>query len=223
MASNRLRLNPAKTNVIWLGTSRRVQQCTTDPLQLHGASIQPSNCVRDLGVVVDSGLTLVDHVAHITSVCFFHIRQLWVIRRSLTVDTAHSLVQALVNRQLDYCNALFATLPAGHMSRLQSVLRAAPRFVMQLPGQAPVSSHMCNSLHWLNFPQRVTYKLCLLTYKCLHGLAPDHLTRLCVGVATVVLGCDQLLIPRTRTVTLGHAPSIPPDQYPGTLYTCCAS
>jgi len=76
MASNWLRLNPAKTDVIWLGTSRRVQQCTTDPLQLHGAAIKPSNSVRDLGVFVASGFTLVDHVAHITSVCFFHIRQL---------------------------------------------------------------------------------------------------------------------------------------------------
>jgi len=170
---------------IWLGTSRRVQQCTTDHLQLHGASIKPSNSVRDLGVVVDSGLTSVDHVTHITSLCFFHIRQLWFIRRSLIVDTAHSLVRALVNNGLDYCNALFATLPAGQMSRLQSVLRAAARFVLQLPGRAPVSSAMRNSLHWLNFTQRVTYKLCLLTYKCLHGLAPDYLTRLCVRVATV--------------------------------------
>jgi len=128
----------------------------------------------------------------------------------LTVDTAHSLVRALVNSQLDYCNALFATLPAGQMSRLQSILRAAARLVLQLPGRAPVSSAMRNSLHWLNFPQRVTYKLCLLTNKCLHGLAPDYLTRLCVRVATVH-GCPQLrssddhqlLIPRTRTVTLG--------------------
>jgi len=55
-----------------------------------------------------------------------------------------------------------------------------------------------------------TYKLCLLTYKCLHGLAPDYLTRLCVRVATVhgrprLRSSDdhQLLIPRTRTVTLG--------------------
>jgi len=173
-------------------------------------SIKPSNCVRDLGVVVDSGLTLVDHVTHITSVCFFHIRQLWLIRCSLTVDTAHSLVRALVNSRLDYCNALFTTLPAGQMSRLQSVLRAAAQLVLQLPGRAPVSSAMHNSLHWLNFPQRVTYKLCLLTYKCLHGLVPDYLTRLCVRVATVhgrprLRSSDdhQLLIPRTRTVTLG--------------------
>jgi len=145
-------------------------------------------------------------------VCFFHIRQLWLIRRSLTVDTAHSSVRALVNSRLDYCNALFATLPASQMSRLQSVLRAAARFVLHLPGRAPVSSAMRNS-HWLNFPQRVTYKLCLLTYKCLHGLAPDYLTRLCVRVATVhrrprLWSSDdhQLLIrpfiQRTRAVTL---------------------
>jgi len=132
------------------------------------------------------------------------------IQRSLTVDIAHSLVRALVDSQLDYCNALFATLPAGQMSRLQSVLRAAARLVLQLPGRAAVSSAMCNSLHWFNFPQWVTYKLCLLTYKCLHGSARDHLTRLCVCVATVdgrprLRPSDdhQLLIPRTRTVTLG--------------------
>jgi len=47
-------------------------------------------------------------------------------------------------------------------------------------------------------------------YKCLHGFAPDYLTRLCVRVATVhgrhrLRSSDdhQLLIPRTRTVTLG--------------------
>jgi len=83
----------------------------------------------------------------------------------LTVDTARSLVWALVNSRLDYCNALFATLPAGQMSRLQSVLWVAARLVLQLPRGAAVSSAMRISLHWLNFPQRVTYKLCLLTYE----------------------------------------------------------
>ena len=81
-----------------------------------------------------------------SQVCFFHIRQLRLIRRSLTVDTAHSLVLALINSWLDYCNAGFAALPAGQMSRLQSVLGAAAQLVLQLPGRAPVSSAMRNSL-----------------------------------------------------------------------------
>ena len=117
------------------------------------------------------------------------------------------------------------------MSRLQSVLRAAAQLVLQLPGRPPVSSAMRNSLHWLNFPQRVTYKLCLLTYKCLRGLAPDYMTRLCVHVATVhgrpwlrSLDDHQLLILRGHVqLLLVRAPSTPPDQHPGTLYTRCAS
>jgi len=143
MASNRLRLNPANTDVIWLGTSRRVQQCTTDPLQLHVASIQPFNCVRDLGVVVDSGLTLVDHVTHITSVCFFHIRQLWLIRRSLTVDTAHSLVPALVNSRLDCCNALSATLSVRCLDFnlfFEQQLGSCCRYQVELPLHLPCAT-----------------------------------------------------------------------------------
>ena len=63
------------------------------------------------------------------------------------------------------------------MSRLQSVLRAAARLVLGLPGRAPAA--MRDTFHWLSFPQRVTFKLFLLTYKCLQGLAPDYLSRFC--------------------------------------------
>ena len=47
----------------------------------------------------------------------------------------------------------------------------------------------CSSVssHWLNFPQRVTFKLCLLTYKCLHGLAPDYLSRFCTLLTLTLL------------------------------------
>ena len=48
-----------------------------------------------------------------------------------------------------------------------------------------------------------------LTYKCLHGLAPDYLSSFCVPLSTVTgrshfRSADgfQLLVPRTRTVTL---------------------
>jgi len=80
MACNRLRLNPAKTEVIWLGSSRRLVQCTPDPLLLPGASILPVRSVRDLGVVVDQDLSLASHVSHVTSMCFFHLRQLRLVR-----------------------------------------------------------------------------------------------------------------------------------------------
>jgi len=44
---------------------------------------------------------------------------------------------------------------------------------------------MHDTLHWLEFPQRITYKLALLVYKCLHGLAPEYLTTACVLLSTL--------------------------------------
>ena len=76
-----------------------------------------------------------------------------------------ALVRAMIHSRLDYCNSLLAGLPTGQMSRLRSVLRAAARLVLGLPGRAPVSAAMHDTLHWLSFPQRETFKICLLTYK----------------------------------------------------------
>jgi len=75
---------------------------------------------------------------------------------------------------------------------------------------ASVTALMHNSLHWLSYPQRVTYKLSLLTYKCLQGLAPAYLTRLCVPTFSVLdrsrlrsADDNQLVVPRTLTSTFG--------------------
>ena len=59
MSSNRLCLNPSKTELIWSGSSRRLQNCATDTeMSVLGSLIRPVNLVRDLGVLIDSGLTL---------------------------------------------------------------------------------------------------------------------------------------------------------------------
>ena len=44
---------------------------------------------------------------------------------------------------------------------------------------------LIDELHWLDVPQRVTFKLCVTVYKCMHGLAPQYLSELCVPVADV--------------------------------------
>jgi len=105
---------------------------------------------------------------------------------------------------------MFAGLPAGLFNRLQSVLWAAARLVLGLPGHSLVTSAIRDMLHWLSYPQCVTFKLCLTTYKCLHGLAPPYLTRFCTPLSAVAgrthLGSavqHKLYVPRTSTSTFG--------------------
>jgi len=48
-----------------------------------------STVVRDLGVFVDAELTFREHVWHVTSTCFFHLRRLRQSYRRTCVDFSH--------------------------------------------------------------------------------------------------------------------------------------
>ena len=44
---------------------------------------------------------------------------------------------------------------------------------------------LLNDLHWLRALERITYKLCVLVYHCLHGTAPRYLQDVIQPVAEV--------------------------------------
>ena len=65
------------------------------------------------------------------------------------------------------------------------------------------------SLHWLRVPQRIEYKIAMLTYKALHGSAPRYLGPL-VPVADLPgrralhsAGTSRLSVPSVRLSTVG--------------------
>jgi len=69
---------------------------------------------------------------------------------------------------------------------VQRVLNAAARVITGTRKfDRGLNQILHNELHWLDVPQRVTFKLCTTVYKCLHGLAPKYLDDLCVPVAEV--------------------------------------
>ena len=101
----------------------------------------------------------------------------------------------------------------GTIVRLQAVLRSAARLCLRLPSFASVSDAMRRDLHWLNFPNRVTYNLCTMAYiMCQHEMAPVYLRRYCVPTMTI-MGRAQLRsastrvlsVPRTRTVKFSRS------------------
>jgi hypothetical protein len=133
-----------------------------------------------------------------------------LVRRSLDEDATHALVRALVHSRLDYCNGVLTGLSIDRLRRLQSVLKASARLILRLPSHASVTDLMINRLHWLGFPQRITYKLCVLTYKSLRGNAPAYMLRHFIPVVSVAgraqlrsASSGQLVVPFTWTVGMG--------------------
>ena len=145
--------------------NRRLQHCDGFNMTVCGADVRPVDCVRDLGVLIDSNMTLSNHVNNVAGICFYQLHQLLIIGRSLTTDAAHSLVRALIHTRVDYCNGLLAAGLKYLHEKLQSVLRAATRLVLQIPYRASVSEIMRQQLHWLEMPDRVRFKK--VVYSCI--------------------------------------------------------
>jgi len=84
MMSNRLQLNPSKTEVLWCSPARRQHQIPTGPVRVGDTSVQPVWTVRDLGVYIDADVTMSAHVTAVVKACFAAIRQ-----RESFADTHH--------------------------------------------------------------------------------------------------------------------------------------
>jgi hypothetical protein len=61
-------------------------------------------------------------------------------------------------------------------------MNAAAKLICEGQKFDHVTEIMRTRLHWLPVECRVKFKLCLLTYKALHGEAPQYLAYLCVPV-----------------------------------------
>ena len=121
MVANRLQPNPEKTEVLWCAIARRQHQLSTSALLIDGCSVSPVKSVRDLGVHIDSDLTMQTHVKRTVSRCFASLRQLRQIRHLVPTATLQMLVVALVHYRLDYGTSVLVGLPAYLLRQLQSV------------------------------------------------------------------------------------------------------
>ena len=121
------------------------------------------------------------HVSKVVSSCFAVLRRLRGIRSSVTRPVFVSLVVSLVLSRLDHGNATLSGITDRLMDRLRSVLNASARLIYASRRTEHVTP-LLRDLHWLRYPDRTDYKLPVLVYRCLHGLAPSYLaTKSSVG------------------------------------------
>ena len=137
---------------------------------------------------------------------YFHLRNIGAIRRYLNNETAAQIIHAFVTSKLDYCNSLLAKLPQNSLDRLKKVQNTAVRIITTCRIQDSITPHL-KTLHLLPVHLRIDYKIILLTFKALHGLAPDylrHLLKLRKTSHSLRSETKQLLdTPRMRTTSYG--------------------
>ena len=206
MIENKLKLNDDKTEFLLISSPHNKKNFDSMSIHIGTETVKAANSARNLGVVMDSLLNMENHVTTVCQSCYFHLRNIGAIRRYLDSDTAAQIMHAFVTSRLDYCNSLFTGLPGYLLFRLKKIQNTAVRIITLCDKQDSITPHL-KSLHWLPVPLRIDFKLLLITYKILNGLAPSYLCELLIPrnlprELRSSSSCN-FKVPRSRTTSYG--------------------
>ena len=181
---HRLRLNENKTELAWFGKRSRLNKLASmeQTVTVGTSVIQPVAVVRDLGDLFDRELSMTQHIARVTSSCFYQLRRLGLIRRLIGQELVAQLVHSFVLSRLDYGNSVLAGLPKSAIMPLQRVQNAAARLILDLRTNEHVTPAL-KQLHWLPVDRRVDFKLCTMMHSIHTGQCPTYLADMVRAVA----------------------------------------
>jgi len=80
--------------------------------------------------------------------CYYQLRQLRSVARSLSAEAVKAVVHAFISSRLDYCNSLLTGVNEGLLRRLQSAQNAAARLVTGTRRCEHITPAL-RQLHWL--------------------------------------------------------------------------
>ena len=130
---------------------------------LGGSRVRVSKEIRSLGVVLDSSLTLLNHLA-------------WQQRKV----TGNLINIYRIPKFLDQsCNSLFCELHNKDLRPLQMLISSAARVAKGDPQYSrECITPVCMSLHFLPMKARIKFKICLLIFKALNIGDPKYISDL---------------------------------------------
>ncbi len=200
---NFLCLNENKTEIVVFGHPGNLSACV-DALGHLGLYVRPFT--RNLGVIFDSTFKFEKQISSVVKASFFELRLLAKVKPYLPRKEFESVIHAFITSRLDYCNSLYVGLDQSSLQRLQLVQNAAARLLTGTKKYEHITPVLA-SLHWLPVRFRIEFKILLIVFKILHGLAPAYLSEL-LHVHTPVRALrssNQVLldVPRARLKNKG--------------------
>ena len=146
-------------------------------IHIGDADVPFVSSVKNLGVTLDSNLSMSQHISNTCKAAYIQIRHISSIRHLLTTQATQTLICSLVLSRLDYCNSLLSGCPQYLLDKLQKVQNAAARLVCK----AKKSDHIhpiLATLHWLPVTHRIQYKISTICFNSISGTAPQYLSDL---------------------------------------------
>ena len=175
MHVNKLKLNDEKTEIILINPKK--YDIPFDHLNVGTESIDFAESAKNLGVYIDQDLSMKCHFSNLSKAIYLEIRRLKTMSRFVNETCLKTLATSFILSRLDYCNALFKNLNDYQIQSLQKLQNFAAKVILNKTLYDHVTPCLID-LHWLPVQFRIDFKIALLTFKCLNGLAPSYLSNL---------------------------------------------
>ena len=195
MAEHFLMINPGKTELIVFGSKQVLSE-----LEINGVFISSSICIRlvceakNLGFTLDSSLSLNSQIKKLKAANCNKLRNISKMKPFLSPSQLETITQSLVISSLDYCNSLYYGANSTVLKQLQLIQNRACRIIKGLKRRDGIEPYL-QELHWLKIQERIEFKILLLTFKAIHGLAPPYLSNLVKynssGSRDIILFCPS--------------------------------
>ena len=173
MTVNFLKLNEDKTEFIEIGP----YVSPVDTLTIDGTKLVPVEKAKNLGFLFDDQLNLDAQINAVSQMCYLNQRDLSRIGKKLSHDLKVQMVHSNILCFVDYCNSVYGKLSEKNIRKLQKIQNNAVRFIYGLYGnkwREPILPYL-KKLHFLPIRYRISFKICLLVFKCINNIAPNYL------------------------------------------------
>ena len=130
MVANKLKLNGDKMELLVL-TAHQSPEPPLDLIKIGAGIIKASRSAKNIGVWLDSVLSMDVQINNICKTAFFNLRNKAKIRKFLTHRQCEIFIHAFISLKLDYCNILLSGLQQSQINRLQHVQNLAARLLTE--------------------------------------------------------------------------------------------
>ena len=174
MKRNKLKLNPEKTEFISIGTKSKLNNLNVNNVHVGGKALKTVSSVKNLGVFIDSTLTMKKHISQVCKSAYFELRRISHLKKYLNTSAIKQLISSLILSRIDYCNSLLAGLPYSSIDKLQKLQNNAARLILK-KSKRDHATPMLADLHWLPVKYRIKYKLAVFGYRYFECTLPSYL------------------------------------------------
>ncbi len=200
MDENILTLNLKKTNAMVFGTRHTVSQLGDLNVSCNGVNIEIVEKVKYLGIILDRELKFSEHVSYLKQKLIGRTKMLGKLRPIIGQNLTLELYKSLILPVMDYGDIVYDCLSSKSSKELQRLQNYALHIVLRSGFEKSISDmHKETNLMFLS-DRRHSHTLNYV-YKCLNGLAPEHVAQQLQPVAdahnrnTRAANRDDLLVP----------------------------